>query len=158
MNRGNILRACLRWLIAAALVWAALGKLANPQEFYGAILGYQLPLPAVLARATAVVLPWIELLCGLLLAANHRRGAALAWALLLFVVFAIVTAQAWLRGLRVACGCFDLHVLGIAQDSDLAHFFESLAFAFFRAVLLASAACYLFRREVSTQRRPEPGP
>ena len=142
------MNATLRWLIAVALVWAALGKLANPQEFYGAILAYELPLPAALARTVAVVLPWIELLCGLLLAANHRRGAALGWALVLFVVFAIVTAQAWLRGLHVACGCFDLRILGIAHDSTLARIFESLAFAFARAVLLALAAAYSLRSEV----------
>ena len=137
----------LRWLIALALVWAALGKLANLQEFYGAILVYELPLPAALARTVAVVLPWIELLCGLLIAANHCRAAALGWALVLFVVFGFVTAQAWFRGLHVACGCFDLRALGIARDSNAARFLESPAFAFARAVLLTLAAACSLRIE-----------
>jgi uncharacterized membrane protein YphA (DoxX/SURF4 family) len=146
------MNALLRWLIAGAFVWAALGKLANPHEFYGAIRAYQLPLPAILTRTAAVVLPWLELLCGLLLAANLRRGAALIWALVLFAVFTIVTGQAWLRGLPIACGCFDLQLLGIPRGSGLARLLESVAFASVRALFLAAAAAYLLRHEFAEAR------
>jgi hypothetical protein len=137
----------LRWLLAIALVWAALGKLANPHEFYTAILAYQLPLSPAITRTAAIVLPWLELLTGLLLAANLRRDAALIWALALFSAFTIATAQAWLRGLNISCGCLDLRIIGIQPGSSLAHTLETPAFAAIRAALFTAAAFSLLRRK-----------
>jgi len=138
----------LRWLIGALLVWAALGKLANPQEFFTLLLAYRLPLPAGLVKVAAVVLPWLELLCGLLLLAGFRVQAALAWALVLFLVFTACTAQAWVRGLHIACGCLDLRLLGIRPGSGMGRFFESVGFAFFRAVALAGVTFVLLSQAV----------
>ena len=134
-----------RWLIGVVLVWAALGKLANVQEFYTLLLAYRLPLPPALLKATAIVLPWIELLCGLLLVANLKTKAALAWAVVLFTVFALCTGQAWMRGLKIACGCLDLRLFGVARGSALGEIFESVGFAFIRASVLVVAAGWLFR-------------
>jgi len=92
---GNFHRL-LRWLLGLVLVWAALGKLADLQEFYGALLAYRLPLPGGLLRGSAIVMPWLELLSGLLLLWGRRHPGALAWGLLLFAVFALGTGQAWL--------------------------------------------------------------
>ena len=140
--------AVLRWLIGVVLIWAALGKLANLHEFFTALLAYRLPLPIVLAKVAAVVLPWLELLCGLLLLANHRTHPALAWALFLFVVFTIATAQAWMRGLHIVCGCLDLRLVGIAPGSGPGRFLESTGFAFFRALVLAGGALFLLATAV----------
>ena len=98
-------KVALRWLLGVVLVWAALGKLADPHEFHTSLLAYRLPLPGAFTAGVAIVLPWLELLCGLLLLADHRTPAALAWALALFGVFTVCTGQAWLRGLPIACGC-----------------------------------------------------
>lgn len=136
----------MRWLLGVVLLWAALGKVANVQEFYAALLAYQIPLPSALLKATAVVLPWLELLCGLMLLANVRTTAALAWAVVLFAVFAACTGQAWLRGLHIACGCLDLRLLGIAGDSALGLWMESAKFAFIRAALLLVVAVGLLAR------------
>jgi putative oxidoreductase len=135
----------LRWLLAIMLIWAALGKLANPHEFHLAILAYQLPLPPLLLRTAAIVLPWLELLAGLLLAANLRREAALFWAFGLFSVFTLATLQAWIRGLNISCGCLDLRIIGIQPGSSIAHIMETPAFAAIRAALLTVAAGFLLR-------------
>jgi len=133
-------RTVLRWLLAALLVWAALSKIANPQEFRGDIAAYQLPLPDAVVRLTAIVLPWLEFLCGLLLIAGGARRAAVLWTIILFAVFVLVTGQAWARGLDISCGCFKLDFLG----EGAANFFESVQFAFFRALLLLVAAVFLW--------------
>ena len=145
-------RTVARWAIGALLIWAALGKLANLQEFYASLLAYDLPVPAAVLRLAAIVLPWIELVCGLLLVADLRTDAALAWTVLLFAVFAVCTGQAWLRGLDVACGCLDLRLIGISAGSKTAAALESVKFAFVRAVVIGGIALYFFRAEV---RRPE---
>ena len=138
----------LRWLLAAILVWAALAKIANLHEFYAAILAYQMPVPNPLARSVAMVLPWLELLCGLLLLAGSARRAALVWTALMFGVFVLATGQAWVRGLDISCGCFKLAFLG---DGALAKFVESVKFACVRAVLLLGASLYLLRASASSQ-------
>ncbi len=136
----------LRWFLAIMLIWAALGKIANLHEFYIAILAYKLPLSPMLLRTVAIVLPWLELLAGLLLAANLRRDAALFWAFALFSVFTLVTFQAWVRGLNISCGCLDLRTVGIQPGSSIAHIIETPAFAAIRAALLAVAAGLLLLR------------
>lgn len=136
----------LRWLLGVLLIWAALGKLANLQEFFSTLSAYRLPLPSPILPAIAIVLPWLELLCGLLLIANYRTTAALMWALVLFLVFTICTGQAWLRGLSIACGCLDLRLFGISTGSATERFLESAGFAFVRAVALAAVALVLLRQ------------
>lgn len=143
-------RLALRWLIGVVLIWAALGKLANLQEVFTMLLAYRLPLPAVLLRAVAIVLPWIELLCGLLLIANMRVNAALAWAVILFVTFTLCTGQAWMRGLHIACGCLDLRLVGIRPETEMAELLESVGFALVRALTLACAGLWLLRLQLKS--------
>lgn len=138
------LRTVLRWVLAVVLVWAALSKIANLNEFYLSIRLYQVPLPDTLVRLAAMVMPWLELLIGILMVAGTARRAALIWAAILFAVFIVVTGQAWVRGLNIACGCFKLDFLG----EEFSRFFESVKFAFFRAILLFTAAVYLCRASV----------
>jgi putative oxidoreductase len=141
------LRNILRWGLGLILVWAAVGKLANLQEFYALIAGYQLPLPDGLLRTVAICLPWMELLCGLLLLAAFRLNAGLLWALVLFFVFAAVSGQAWFRGLQITCGCLDLQLVGIQPGSKMAGMLESVGFAFWRALALMVATVYLLRKQ-----------
>lgn len=136
----------LRWLLAALLIWAALPKIANLNEFYLNVALYRLPFPDALLRLTAIVLPWLELLCGLLLITGTAQRAALLWAVILFGTFALATGQAWVRGLNINCGCFKLGFLG----DEFAGVFESVKFAFFRALLLLAGALYLWLTPVES--------
>jgi putative oxidoreductase len=135
----------VRWLVGLLLVWAAVSKLANLQDFYGGLLAYRLPLPDFFLRAVAACLPWLELLCGLMLLAQVRTEAGLVWALLLFSIFVLATGQAWVRGLDISCGCFNLQWLGLGENEGIGRFLHSVQFAFFRALLLTVGAVYLLR-------------
>lgn len=138
-------RSVVRWLLGALLIWAAVSKLANLNEFYGSLIGYRLPLPDFLLRFTAMALPWLELLCGLMLLARVQLRAALVWAAVLFAIFVIATGQAWARGLEISCGCFDLSLIGIGPESEFAKLMKSPGFAFVRALLLLAGAVFLLR-------------
>jgi putative oxidoreductase len=145
----------LRWLLAMVMLWAAVSKLANPTEFLGSIYGYELPVPRVLQQTAAVVLPWVELLCGLLLLAGFWSQTALFAVTGLLVIFVIATGQAWARGLNIACGCFNLEIFGLQERwPGLVHFLESVAFAFFRNLLLACVAGFLLRQAVRSRGDP----
>ena len=150
------LKVAVRWLLGLLLIWAALSKLANLQDFYGGLLAYRLPLPDFFLRAVAACLPWLELLCGLMLLSQVRSEAALVWALLLFGVFVLATGQAWARGLDISCGCFILQLLGLGESDGLGKLLHSVQFAFFRALLLAVGAIYLLRGQPQVD-RPVPG-
>jgi putative oxidoreductase len=146
-SRASIWFLGLRGLLGLLLLWAAVSKLANPTEFLGSIYGYELPLPRGWLQATAVILPWVELLCGLMLLTGFGAVAALLLATAMMVVFVLATGQAWLRGLDIACGCFDLKIFGIAEHwPGFVKFLESVAFAFFRNLALTALAVWLLWR------------
>jgi len=136
------LKGVLRWVLAILLMWAALGKIANLQDFHANLAAYKLPLPEALLRLAVTVVPWLELLCAILLVTGGLRRAALLWATLLCAVFVLATGQAWARGLEISCGCFKLDFLG---NGAAKHVLESVPFAFGRALVLLAAAFYLFR-------------
>jgi uncharacterized membrane protein YphA (DoxX/SURF4 family) len=137
---------CVRWILGLLFVWASLSKLANLHEFYVSIAAYKMPLPDAALRLTAMVLPWLELLCGLLLLGRMWPRAALVWAMAMFAIFIFATGQAWLRGLDIACGCFNLRAFGLGEGSGqwLIDLVESVGFAFIRALLLFLGAVYLW--------------
>jgi len=147
-------RGLLCSLLGVLMLWAAVSKLANPTDFLGSIYAYQIPLPRLWLQCVAIVLPWVELLCGLLLMARLWTESAL-WLLTgMLIVFVIATGQAWARGLDIACGCFSLAMLGIsAQLPALERFLESVAFAFFRNLALLALAGFLLRQ---VARAPQP--
>lgn len=136
----------LRGLLGLLLLWAAVSKLANPTEFLGSIYAYELPLPPAALQGAAIILPWVELLCGLLLLAGFWTPTALALVTGLMMLFVAATGQAWARGLDISCGCFNLEILGLPNRlPGLVKFMESVGFAFCRNLLLAGVAGYLLR-------------
>jgi putative oxidoreductase len=139
----------LRWLLGALMLWAGVSKLANPAEFLSSIYAYETPLPRLWLQQAAVVLPWLELLSGLLLIANVWSETALATMLGLFVVFLLATGQAWARGLDISCGCFNLEALGADPSWKLLKFIESASFAFLRNLVLVFLAAALLRRRLA---------
>lgn len=106
----------LYWAVAIVLgaifVYASLDKIANPREFAGIVYRYQVIGPNATvgylpANLLATVLPWLELLCGLLLITGlWRREAALLTALML-VSFVVAAGWALAHGIDIEnCGCF----------------------------------------------------
>jgi putative oxidoreductase len=95
----------LRYVIGFVFVYAAVGKIAEPDTFARAILNYKL-VPLFSVNMLALLLPWIELLAGLgMIVGVHLRGNALLIGGLLSV-FIIAVGIALARGLDISCGCF----------------------------------------------------
>ena len=144
------LRTVARWILAVLFLWAAVSKLANPTEFLGSLYAYSLPLPRGLVQLAAMVLPWFELFCGGLLLLGIWPESVLVSASGLLGVFILATGQAWARGLKISCGCFDLKLLGLKESlPSLVAFIESPGFAFIRNLILAAIAIYLLRHHLA---------
>lgn len=80
--------ALLRILLGAYFVRAGVQKVIDPVVFLKAVRLYDMlpETPAIFLNATAVVLPWLEILCGVALVLGlMRRGAGTIIALMLAV-------------------------------------------------------------------------
>src|SRR5262245_48546616 len=157
-NRENVF-TLIRWLLGVLLLWAAVSKLGNATEFLGNVYAYRLPLSRALLQLMAVVLPWVELLCGLMLLANYWIESALVCTLGLMVIFLLATGQAWLRGLNISCGCFDLNIFGLGTHyPGLVKLLESVGFAFFRNLALTAVTVLLLRQRLIELKQSGPVP
>jgi uncharacterized membrane protein YphA (DoxX/SURF4 family) len=104
--------------LGAIFVAAALPKIVDPPAFAHMIYNYRL-VPGGLVNALALLMPWLELLVGILLIVGvWRREAALVAALLLLV---FMGAIGWnlARGHAVDCGCFDVRSAGKTPEQLL---------------------------------------
>ncbi len=95
----------LRVLVGGVFLIASVDKLGNPEPFARAIANYRL-LPVEFVNGVAIVLPWLELLVGLMLVAGVRIRAAATVATVLLAVFTLALVSAIVRGLDISCGCF----------------------------------------------------
>jgi uncharacterized membrane protein YphA (DoxX/SURF4 family) len=94
-----------RLFLGALFLWASVEKIVNPEAFAKIIENYHI-LPSGLVNLTALLLPWTEAVCGILLITGFFvDGAALILNLLL-VIFIIALISSLYRGLDITCGCF----------------------------------------------------
>jgi uncharacterized membrane protein YphA (DoxX/SURF4 family) len=86
-------------------VCASLDKIADPAGFARIVYQWQ-TLGPVPSNLVAVILPWIELLAGLLLIAGVWKREAAAVVAVLLVVFIVAAVGVLVRGIDVDnCGC-----------------------------------------------------
>jgi uncharacterized membrane protein YphA (DoxX/SURF4 family) len=95
----------VQFVLAAVFVVAAVGKIADPPGFAHEIHNYAL-LPGVAVNALALVLPWLELVCGLALFFGIARRSSARILGILLVVFVIALGINLARKRPVDCGCF----------------------------------------------------
>ncbi len=130
-TRGTIV---LRIFVGGLLLWAGIAKLAAPTAFFGALLGYELPLPETALRLVTVTLPWLEILCGGALLADFWPETVRPLTVALTLSFVVAIGQALVRGLDIDCGCF-----GGSKNA----FWNTPGVALARALLMTIAALAL---------------
>jgi uncharacterized membrane protein YphA (DoxX/SURF4 family) len=101
----KVISLAIRLVLGAVFLAAGISKAWEPVSFFQAIEGYRM-LPSWLALPIAFYLPFLEMVCGILLVAGKfvRESAAVLAVLLGVFIGAIL--QAWMRGLSIDCGCF----------------------------------------------------
>ncbi len=95
-----------RLALAAVFLYAGFIKADNPVAFAGQVANYQL-LPYAWNYLVAATLPYLELLCGVLLLLNQRVRPAVLILFLLNLVFMLALSSVIARGLDIDCGCFN---------------------------------------------------
>lgn len=130
-----------RWAVGLIFVYASMDKLLHPSAFAVAVYNYTI-LPGSLINLVAITLPWVELVCGILLIIGlSPRAAALILSILLVIFFSALSISLY-RGIDISCGCFSVSTtkdkIGISyMVRDLLVLAMSLQILFFDGNLLS---------------------
>jgi uncharacterized membrane protein YphA (DoxX/SURF4 family) len=102
---NELTRSLVRWGLGLVFVVASIDKIAHPDVFAESILAYRLA-PEALVNVFALIVPWLELVCGVfLLGGVYVRPSSVIVSTML-VVFMAAMVLAIVRGLKIDCGCF----------------------------------------------------
>tara|TARA_Y100001968_G_C18913526_1_gene506402 strand:+ start:114 stop:578 length:465 start_codon:yes stop_codon:yes gene_type:complete len=104
-----------RLILGLVFIYASLDKISNPKVFSDLIDNFHIS-PLMLSNIAALILPWLELICGICLVTGYMvRGSNL---LILFMLafFIFILSQAVYRGIDTHCGCFKVDE--VAQKTD----------------------------------------
>ena len=94
-----------RLYIGGLFIYASMYKINYASEFAQTIASYRI-VPWFAVNFMAVVLPWLELLCGILMVAGVRLKAAAAVIATLLAMFTLAIIVNLLRDSEISCGCF----------------------------------------------------
>ena len=97
----------LRLGLAAVALAAALPKLGDLRAFQRSVAAYEI-FPMGINNLIGVAVPIVELVIAVVLVAGLLTRYAAAVFGLMMLVFIVGIAQAWARGLNIACGCFEI--------------------------------------------------
>lgn len=122
----------VRIALGCIFVISAGEKLALPYDFLSSIYDYAVVGPEF-GRIGAEILPWVELVVGLVLLSGAFKCGALSLSVMLLTGYTILKFSVLARGLRIPCGCFfrdrgapvtatDVMIGGVASFVALATF------------------------------------
>jgi putative oxidoreductase len=100
------LSVVLRWYMGILFLYASMTKIPYPAEFAEALASYQI-VPYWALNFIAVILPWVELTCGMFLIIGLSTRPASAIIVVLLVCFAIGQSVNLIRDVPISCGCFE---------------------------------------------------
>lgn len=104
--------------LGAIFIAASLPKIADPPSFAHMIYNYRI-LPAGLINISSLVMPWVEIVCGIVLILGVWRRPALAIIGLMLVVFIIAISINLARGNAIDCGCFNVSLANRSVEQRL---------------------------------------
>ena len=106
-NKCDTIYLLLRVFMGLIFIWASWDKLLDPVAFARVVHNYQI-IPSSMVNLVAIILPWIELTCGLLLILGLlTKGSIFIIDSLLFI-FILALGFNLYRGFDISCGCFTL--------------------------------------------------
>jgi uncharacterized membrane protein YphA (DoxX/SURF4 family) len=102
---NDYLNLLIRFVLGLFFIFFAIGKIADPWLFAKEINNYQI-MPEFTISIMAIIIPWLELLCGFLIifGLKVKSSSFIFGGLLVVFIFAIIIAMS--KGLNINCGCF----------------------------------------------------
>jgi hypothetical protein len=100
-----VLGLLLRVYIGGVFVYASMYKINYPGEFAETIASYQL-VPYWAVNLMALVMPWAELIGGILMILGVRTKSAATVIAGMLVMFSLAILITLIRDIPIGCGCF----------------------------------------------------
>ena len=98
---------------------ASIPKIVDPPSFAHMIYNYKI-VPWSLINPMALIMPWVELLCGLALVLGIWKGPARTIIAGMLLVFIVAISINLLRGNPIDCGCFNVADAGKTTEERFA--------------------------------------
>jgi len=105
MIRNKYILLAFRLVVGGTFIWAGVSKIIDPLEFAQNIANYRVFSQGI-SFFLALVLPWIEVICGVFLILGIFRYAGALLLSGLLAVFLVLITVTILRGIDIDCGCF----------------------------------------------------
>jgi uncharacterized membrane protein YphA (DoxX/SURF4 family) len=123
----------IRLVVGIVFIITGSSKIIDPALFSREITNYDM-LPNFSINLLSIILPWVELIVGILFVFGVRVKANLILLVGMLFMFNFAVAVAWARGLDINCGCYSSvaqQTVGIGKLSENFAMIVALAFMFF---------------------------
>ncbi len=117
----------IRVFLGVVFVYASIDKIINPAAFADIIYNYQI-LPDQLVNITALLLPWIELVCGICLIIGKCIPGSVFIVNGLLIVFTGALIFNMARGLNIHCGCFSTTAETVEEGTMISTVLRDMVF------------------------------
>jgi len=95
----------LRIVLGIIFLWASWDKILDPKGFVKVVDNYAM-LPPFGVKLVALILPWVEIICGIfLISGRYVIGSAFIASALMLIFISAFFINIY-RGIDVSCGCF----------------------------------------------------
>ena len=105
-NAARIFLLISRLFLGAIFVYAAYAKLREPWQIFAMNINSYNVLPLAMAETAARVIPWFEMLLGILLIFGVWLRISGTIASIVLLTFVGLMARAYAKGMAIDCGCF----------------------------------------------------
>ena len=104
---NDFLGLIVRLFIGIIFIYASLDKIQSPAQFARIIYNYHI-MPGMLINILALLLPWIEIISGMLLIAGIYKEGSILIINVMVLVFIVAIGVNLYRGINLECGCFSV--------------------------------------------------
>ena len=94
-----------RFIIGCTFIYASIDKINDPKTFSDLIDNFHIS-PLFISNIIALILPWLELLCGISLITGFLLPSSIIIIMMSLCWFIFILSQAIFRGIDTQCGCF----------------------------------------------------
>ncbi|MBW1678539.1 MAG: DoxX family membrane protein [Deltaproteobacteria bacterium] len=94
-----------RIVLGVGFIYSSWDKILHPEQFAQSVLNYRV-LPPESVNLLAIILPWLEIVCGIFLLLGLFTGGSILVIIFMVTVFLVAIGSALIRGIDISCGCF----------------------------------------------------